>query len=61
VAANKLGRRIDDNVGSPLDGTNQRRGGGSVVDHERHFMIVGDAGQGLDFRHVEFRIASVSV
>ena len=35
VAAEEFGRRVDDDVGAPLDGPNQRWRRGGVVDDER--------------------------
>ena len=57
VAADELGGGVDDDVGAPLDGPHQGRGGRGVVDDQREAIFVGDGGELLDVGHVELGIA----
>ena len=57
VAAEKLGGRVDDDVGAPLDGPHQGRRWRGVVDNQRQTVLVGDGGELFDVGNVELRIA----
>ena len=57
VAAEKLGGGVDDDVCAPLDGANQRRRSGGVVDDEGQAVFMGDGGELLDVGDVELGIA----
>ena len=57
MPADKFRGRLHHNIGSPLDGPGKNRGGGGIVDHQRHALLVGDAGQGLNLGNVELGIA----
>ena len=57
VSAEELGRGVDHDVGSPLDGTDKRRRGAGVVDDERQAVFVRDGGELFDVGDVELGIA----
>ncbi len=52
VAAEVLRRRVHDDVGAPLDGTDEVGRGDGVVDDERHAVLVGEGRDGLDVEHL---------
>ena len=56
VAAQKLGGRVDHDIGAVLDGPAKVRRGHGVVDHQRHAGFVSDGGDLLDIEHVHPRI-----
>src|SRR3984885_13850827 len=56
MATDKFRCRFHHNVGSPLDGTAKNRGSGRVVDHQRHTLLVRDAGQFLNVGDVELGV-----
>ena len=56
VAADELGRGVDDYIRAELDGAAQIRRGKGVVDHQRDTRFVGNLGDTLDVDHVHARI-----
>src|ERR1700678_4020331 len=56
MATDKFRGRLDHNVGPPLDRPAKNRRCGGIVDHQRHAMLVGDAGQFLNVGDVELGI-----
>jgi hypothetical protein len=57
VAADVLGGRVDDHVGTPLEGPAQPGRGEGVVDDERQPGLVGHTGDALDVEHVAAGVA----
>ena len=57
VAADKLGRRMNDNVGTVLQRTEQIRGAKGVIDDDRKAMLLGDLGDGVDVGDIGVGIA----
>ena len=57
VAADELGRRVDHDVGAPLDRAAQVRRRERVVDDQRQVVLVRDGRHGLDVQDVPARVA----
>ena len=57
VAAEELGGRVHDDVGTVLERTDEVRGRDRVVDDERHVVLVRDVGDERDVEHVDLRVA----
>ncbi len=57
VAAEELGCRVHDDVGAPLERTDEVGRGDGVVDHERNAGLVGDTGDHLDVEDRVLRVA----
>src|ERR1700733_6359848 len=57
MAAQKLGKRMDDDIGAMFDRPQQDGCGDGVVDDQWHAMTVGDPGQALDVTDVACRVA----
>src|SRR5204862_365991 len=56
VATQVLGRRMDDGVGTELEGPLEERGGERVVDHAPRVSLVGEGGHGRDVGDGEHRV-----
>ena len=57
VAADELRRRVDHDVGAPLDRAAEIRRRERVVDDQRQLVLVRDRRDGLDVEHVAGRVA----
>ena len=57
MAADKLGRGVDDNVGAVLQRTEQIRGAEGVIDDNRQAMFLGNLGNGVDVGDIGVGIA----
>ena len=57
VPADELGRRMDDDVGAPVQGPAEVGRGEGVVDDQRHARVMRDLGDAFDVEHVDLGIA----
>ena len=57
VPADELGGRVHDDVGPPFKRADQPRRSHSVVDHERHAVVVSQRGDAFNVQKVVARIA----
>ena len=57
MAADKLGRRVNDDVGAVLQRTEQIRGAEGVIDDDRKAMLLGDLGDGVDVGDIGVGVA----